>query len=202
MTAPASIVIPIKGLRTGKSRLADVLTEDNRLALNRHLARHTLSVVSEIVQIATVFVISPDPLVGKISAEFPVGFMVQKTEGLNAALDEAARQLPNRRTLYLAADLPHVNADDIRILLDTADVSIAADSRGTGTNALCVPGPRTLEFRYGPDSYRAHTDIATSSGYRITAIKRPGLAFDLDTKTDLERMKGWPRTVNAGTLLA
>ena len=202
MTTLASIVIPIKGLQTGKSRLADVLTEDNRLALNRHLAKHTLSVVSEIVQIAAVYVISPDPLVGKISAEYPVRFMVQKTEGLNAALDEAARQLPNRRTLYLAADLPHVNADDIRILLDTADVSIAADLRGTGTNALCVPGPRTLEFRYGPDSYRAHTDIATSSGYRITAIKRPGLAFDLDTKTDLERMKGWPRTVNAGTLLA
>ena len=200
MTAPASIVIPIKGLRTGKSRLADVLTEGDRLALNRHLAKHTLSVVSEIGQIAGVFVISPDPLVGKILAEFSVRFLLQKTEGLNPALDEAAHQIPDRRTLYLAADLPHVDADDIRILLDTADVGIAADLHGNGTNALCVPGPRALEFRFGPDSYRAHTDLATSSGYRITATKRPGLAFDLDTKTDLERMKGWPKATNAGTL--
>ncbi|MAI49867.1 MAG: 2-phospho-L-lactate guanylyltransferase [Rhodospirillaceae bacterium] len=201
MTAPASIVIPIKGLRTGKSRLANVLTEGNRLALNRHLAKHTLSVVSEIVRIAAVYVISPDPLVGKISAEFPVQFLLQQTAGLNSALDEAARQIPDRRTLYLAADLPHVDPDDIRILLDTADVGIAADLPGDGTNALCVPGPRSLEFRFGQDSYRTHTDLATSLGHRITAIKRPGLAFDLDTKTDLERMKGWPKMANAGRLI-
>ena len=202
MTAPATIVIPIKGLRTGKSRLADVMTEDDRLALNRHLTEHTLSVVSEISQTAAVYVISPDPLVGEITTNYPVQFLLQNTDGLNPALDEAARQIPKRRTLYLAADLPHIDADDIRTLLDTADVGIAADQCGSGTNALCVPGPLALGFRFGPDSYRAHTDLATSSGYRITAIKRPGLAFDLDTKSDLERMGGWPKATNAGTLRA
>jgi 2-phospho-L-lactate/phosphoenolpyruvate guanylyltransferase len=200
MTASASIVIPIKGLRSGKSRLADVMTEDDRFALNRHLAKHTLSAVSAIGQIATVYVISPDPLVGEITAEYPARFLLQRTEGLNEALDEAARQVPARRTLYLAADLPHLAPDDIRILLETPEVVIAADLRGSGTNALCVPAPLSLGFRFGPDSYRAHTDLATASGYGITSINRPGLAFDLDTKTDLERIKGWPKATDAGTL--
>jgi len=159
-----------------------------------------ISVVSEIGPIAAVYVISPDPLVGEISAEYRAQFLLQKTEGLNPALDEAARQIPQRRTLYLAADLPHLDTSDIRILLNTADVGIAADLRGSGTNALCVPGPCALGFCFGPDSYRAHTDLARSSGHEITAIKRPGLAFDLDTKTDLARMKGWPKATKPGTL--
>jgi 2-phospho-L-lactate/phosphoenolpyruvate guanylyltransferase len=200
MTASASIVIPIKGLRTGKSRLADIMTDEDRFALNRHLARHTLSAVSEIGQMAAVYVISPDPLIGKMTAEYQARFLLQETEGLNPALDEAARQIPERRTLYLAADLPHLDAADIGILLDIADVGIAADLRGSGTNALCVPTPHALGFRFGSDSYRAHTDLATSSGHEITSIKRPGLAFDLDTKSDLERMKGWPKATDPGTL--
>ena len=43
----ASIVIPIKGLASGKSRLEAALSQDQREALNRRLADHTLENAKE-----------------------------------------------------------------------------------------------------------------------------------------------------------
>ena len=53
-------IVPVKPLRHGKSRLAGVLTPDERTDLNRRLLDHTLATLSAIPEIEHVLVVSRD----------------------------------------------------------------------------------------------------------------------------------------------
>ena len=54
-------IIPVKPLRSGKSRLAGTLTADERTELNRTLLQHTLKTLSDLKEVEHVLVISRDP---------------------------------------------------------------------------------------------------------------------------------------------
>ena len=197
VTVPAaSIVIPVKGIASGKSRLGDVLSPDERSELNRYLAEHVLETANEAVRaldlIVNVYVVSPDPDLAEIAASNSAHYFRQSSVGLNEGLAEAVPLLPRCRTVYLAADLPDLTKDDIRPLLETA--------AQTGTNAISVPRPGTLPFQFGPRSAELHGQSAEKTGLPVQIILRPGLAFDLDTKDDLIRVKGWPHAVNPRNL--
>ena len=94
MTAGISIVVPVKGLRAGKSRLAQTMTDDARWELNRHLTERTLGIATAFADTADVYAVSPDPDVEEIAASFSVRFLHQSGDGLNPGLEEAACQLP------------------------------------------------------------------------------------------------------------
>ena len=201
MTVPVSIVIPIKGLRTGKSRLAHLMPDDARSALNRHLVERSLRIAASIGKPAYILAVSPDADVGDLAGDLSVYFLHQATCGLNEGLAEAARQLPRRRTVYIAADLPDLSGDDIRALIDVPGIAIAPDQREQGTNALSLPTPTAIGFHFGPNSFGLHRADAMKSGFALETIKRAGLAFDLDTEVDLARLKGWPTEINRRNLL-
>jgi 2-phospho-L-lactate guanylyltransferase len=45
-----------------------------------------------------------------------------------------------------------------------------------------------IPFRFGPGSFDAHLAAARAAGVPTAVVERPGLAFDLDTPADLERL--------------
>ena len=97
----------------------------------------------------------------------------------------------------VSADLPDLEAEDLRAMLPPppaapsapadAEVRIAPDEAGIGTNALYVRPPDLLSFEYGETSCRRHLEQARARGARVERVERPGLKFDLDTPNDLER---------------
>ena len=192
MTPDASIVIPVKGFATGKSRLAKVLSPEERDALNRRLAVHVLKAALELEAYVTVYILSPDETIAEFAQSYSAHFLHQTTFGLNAGLSEAAVHLPAHRTIFLAADLPNLRSDDIEPLLQATGIGLAPDHSQTGTNALSVPEPDALPFSFGPHSMRLHHAAAKNLQLSVQLIQRPGLAIDLDTREDLERIKGWP----------
>lgn len=202
MTITVSIVIPVKGLRTGKSRLAGVIADDARAALNRYLAERTLRIAASVGTPAEIWAVSPDAEVGVLARDLSIGFIQQRTDGLNDALAEAACQLPQRRTVYIAADLPDLIAADISALIEAPGIGIAPDEGEQGTNALSLPSPAEIDFHFGPNSFELHRTDATKSRFSAETIRRPGLAFDLDTELDFERLKGWPAEINPRNLSA
>ena len=54
-------IVPVKPLRHGKSRLAEVLSQDERADLNQRLLVHTLDTLGIIPEIDQVLVVSRDP---------------------------------------------------------------------------------------------------------------------------------------------
>jgi 2-phospho-L-lactate guanylyltransferase len=53
-------IVPVKPLRRGKSRLADVLTQDERTDLNRRLLVHTIDTLTAMPELEHVLVVSRD----------------------------------------------------------------------------------------------------------------------------------------------
>tara|TARA_Y100001970_G_scaffold293874_2_gene444144 strand:- start:5602 stop:6180 length:579 start_codon:yes stop_codon:yes gene_type:complete len=192
VTDPLNIIVPIKGLRTGKSRLAEVLKVDQRVSLNRYLATRTLNLIAIAFPDACVTIVTMDSSLNQLAGLYGASLIKQVSTGLNAGLSEATAALSPSRTVIVAADLPDLNVEDLEQLVLVKEIGIAPDERGNGTNALSLPTPKTIEFQFGYSSCDSHTLEAAKMGYGVEFIRRSGLAFDLDTKEDLSRLEGWP----------
>ena len=70
-------------------------------------------------------------------------------------------------------------------------IGISPDENEIGTNALSLPSPNAIPFRFGRDSYAAHMKLASEADVDIVVIDCPGLRFDLDTPEDLKRMRSF-----------
>ncbi|MEC7487954.1 MAG: 2-phospho-L-lactate guanylyltransferase [Pseudomonadota bacterium] len=191
MTKSINIIIPLKGYRDGKSRLMDVLSDRKRYELNQFLITHTLTIASTMKSAADITVISPDSEIEAVTLEFGAAFIHQKTNGLNPALCETGRLVPSRRTIYIAGDLPSLNSSDLECLSAVRGIGISPDERDEGTNALSLPEPLTIPFSFGFNSFQRHFTSARKTRFTVDIVRRSGLAFDLDTKEHLSRLKDW-----------
>lgn len=176
------IVIPVRGLAHGKSRLAPVLSPVEREALVRTMLDHVQGVAR---QVAPTFVLSGDPSVLAL-ADHP---WMERALGLNPALERVAREFDQSEPLMvLHADLPLLTAADLHAmlaLLGEADAVAAPDRTGTGTNALLLARPGLISYEFGNDSLPAYCEAAKRNGLQLALCRRPGLAFDLDLPADL-----------------
>jgi 2-phospho-L-lactate/phosphoenolpyruvate guanylyltransferase len=187
------VVMAVRPVDEGKSRLASTLDADQRKLLNIKMFRHVFEVVRKVVPAGNVVVISrSEALLDEARAGGAIG---QKESGseLNAALTEASRIAVERGAtslLTLSSDLPFLEADDVRALIEAeGDVVIATDRPRIGTNALLMRRPFAMPYRYGGESLVAHKAAAAEAGLIITVVERPGLARDIDTPADLEEYR-------------
>ena len=198
------IIIPVKPLVVGKSRLAGVLRTHQRRILNERLLRHVLGVAVEAVGAGRVVVVSADPAVHQLARRFRARpCREQGPRELNAALAqgaELARRQGAGAVLSIASDLPRVTAAELRMLIAAArpnSVIAASDRAGQGTNALLVCPPGQIRYAYGRDSLRRHQAQARQAGCRWSVVEAPGLAFDIDQPDDYRR---WLEGLEGGGL--
>lgn len=176
---PWRAIVPLKQGAAAKSRLAGVLDAGERRDLAERMARHVLAVLSAMPELTHLELLSPEPLAGWNGA-----WRADRGEGLNPALEVWRTQHAGENLLVIHADLPHLASADVAALLvaaEAAGAALATDRAGLGTNALAVTAGTTLAYRFGPDSRRLH------AGQRpdLAVLSRPGLAFDVDTATDV-----------------
>ncbi len=191
-------IVPVKPLRRGKSRLAGMLTEEQRTRLNRYLLEHVLNALKEVAEIEHALVVSRDPAALALTRE--IGGRTVLENGVpqfNTALKRAtavAQLHGAHAVLILPADLPLVTPDDIRQVLKRGHKSpvvvIIPDRRGDGTNALFVNPAGLLDYAYGPGSNRRHAERAAEAGARVEIVASPSIGLDLDLPEDLEAVGG------------
>ena len=187
-------IVPVKPLQRGKSRLAEVLTQEERLDLNRRLLAHTMDTLTAIPDIEHVLVISRDQAALALAREY--GARTVQEHGapqLNIALTRAtivAQTYATRGVLILPADLPLITPEDIQTLLsravDPPVVVISPDRRRQGTNALLVCPAGVIKYEFGPGSFQRHCDRARQAGARLEICELPSLALDMDLPEDLQ----------------
>ena len=189
------IVIPVASLTRAKSRLAGVLTPDERRSLVLCLLDRTLSAASHAAGVHEVLVVSPDPAVlVRVQAAGAQGVR-QRSRGLNPALREAqALLVPHRLTtiVVLPIDLPLLRAEELERLIELfaaaraggPGVALVADRAGTGTNALFIAPPGLIAYGFGSGSRRRHEVAARRTGAIYIEFESP-LRLDLDEPADL-----------------
>jgi len=199
-------IVPLKPLRDGKSRLAHILSADERAQLTTEILKRTLRVLEDTAAIYRSLVISRDPAVLKIArAEGAFTFGEGEKLGLNAALTRASHVAAAQGAssiLILPADLPFLSTGDVATILSSAGTHgggvngnssgylpsriahISPDRQNDGTNALYISPPLGFKFHYGPQSFQRHLEEAEHLGISCRVVHTPGVKFDIDSEED------------------
>jgi 2-phospho-L-lactate guanylyltransferase len=191
-------IVPVKPLRRGKSRLAGLLSEEQRTRLNRYLLEHTLLMLNEIPDVEHTLVVSRDPAALALTRN--MGGRTVLEDGapkFNTAIQRAtlvARAQGARAVIILPADLPLVEPSDLKTLLLQGNtppvVVIAPDRRLDGTNCLYVNPAGLIEYGYGPNSFKRHCTRAKEAGASVQILHADHFGLDLDLPEDLELVGG------------
>jgi 2-phospho-L-lactate guanylyltransferase len=193
-TMGVSAVVPVKDLQGTKSRLAPIVDPGARAGLTLYMMGRVVRAIAE-AGVEDVCVVSPDRMVLEEAKRRGATPLVQESRGLNPALEEGrcrALELGASTLLVLPADLPLLDAGDVRAVLQEAregpSAVISPDGGRSGTNALLIKPPDVLPFAFGADSFEAHLGAARRRSLDVRICERPHLAFDLDTAGDLARL--------------
>lgn len=199
------VVVPVRGIESGKSRLGQALDAEEREVLVLGLLGRTLEVLTAWPPAQRIHLVTGDAVTGALARRTqPALSLVREPRqgGLNAALGaarDAAEEAGATCVLMLPADLPLLEVAALDRLLDGADAALAAgsgrplvvvapaDARG-GTNALLVSPPTLIEPSFGEASLEAHLRAAARADATVQLVIDPQLGFDLDTPDDLERL--------------
>ena len=186
----AAILVPFRGAE-GKRRLAPA-TPEARVALGLAMLADVLAAAAAV---ADTTVVTNDEAAWRVAAELEVDVRAGVPMGQGAAIGAALRRLePVGPVLVVNADLPCLQPDDLRALLDAvppAGIAVAPAADGT-TNALALADAGLFQPLYGPGSAERFLALA---GQAVT-VEHPNLAHDVDTLEDLRRyeLRTGPRT--------
>jgi 2-phospho-L-lactate guanylyltransferase len=203
--AALHVVVPLRGIESGKSRLGQALDAEEREVLVLGLLGRTLDVLAAWPDAQHVYLATGDMATCELARRAMPSLTIVKeppSGGLNAALvaaRDAAIAAGATAVLMLPADLPVLEVAALDRLLDGADAALAAgngrplvvvapsDARG-GTNALLVSPPNLIDPSFGESSLAAHLLAASHADATVQLVIDPALGFDLDTPDDFERL--------------
>ena len=190
-------IIPVKPLWKGKSRLAGVLTLEERRKLNQSLLEHTLAELRDVPEITQTLVISGDLNALALARQY--GARTVQEDGvpaLNSAIKRAtlfAMNFATQGVLILPADIPLLNKQDIQTIIglgnDPPVAVIVPDRKSDGTNALLTCPAGLIDYSYGPGSFKQHCDRAIAAGFHLHILNIDNVSLDLDTPEDLELLR-------------
>ncbi|MCS7141958.1 MAG: 2-phospho-L-lactate guanylyltransferase [Candidatus Nitrosocaldus sp.] len=188
-------VIPVKSLAKGKSRLAGLLSIEERISLSVAMLRDMLECLCSSPYIASTVIVSSDPLIKGIAREFNTILVEDDVEhGVNTAValaDYIARGYD--ASVVLPHDLPLIDAIDLAMLYTSTlhnarCVVITPSSRLDGTNVLLRRPPDIISTHYDEDSYILHVKEALASNARVKILLSSRLMFDVDEPEDVRAL--------------
>ncbi|MDB5855802.1 MAG: cofC [Herminiimonas sp.] len=206
MNTDCLLLIPVKSLHSGKSRLGPVFSAAFRRKLNEEFLLHMLGIAAEWPGMDKTVIVSPCEDVLRIAQRHGAQTLRQPldsaSEGLNAALSFALATLRAKSAgdiLIVPCDLPEASVADLHAMVSHGNggsegrrLVIAADQSGTGTNGLFLPAEHLPDFHFGPNSNQRHREMAIARGLPFMNVVIPGLSRDIDTPSDYYE---WRRAV-------
>ncbi len=183
------MLIPVKGFRLAKGRLAERLNETERDELARNMAAQVVKAAGSL----PVQVVCDNDEVSRWARTVGADVLWIEAKGLNPALTAAVAELETSEgrnydspghVLIAHADLPH--AETLAGLAEAGTVTIVPDRHLDGTNVMALPLGTGFEFHYGPGSFNAHCAEALLHGLDLRVHRVAALEFDIDTPDDFD----------------
>jgi 2-phospho-L-lactate guanylyltransferase len=188
-------IIPVKRLETAHSRLADLLSAEERFKLAESMFLDVLTTMRRSRNVDETLVVTADDSVARqarwlghevLRQEEDTGHSQAAIAGARAAMKQGAD-----RVAMLPADCPLLDIDELddRLGKTPRAALIVPDRHGTGTNALVLSPPDAFEPAFGPDSCARHVSRARASGVSFALEEIDSLALDLDTREDMTKLR-------------
>lgn len=190
MTRRVLVAMPMKPFDQAKSRLAEVLADDQRERLARALFLRTQRFFAAHFAELHRLVVTPSEDVQRVCDRVGTESLLEPgLDGLNVASMRAVQWATERgytSVLLIPGDVPVWVRSEVNMLLDQGKRHnlVIAQARDGGTNALLLQLPTPFKCCYGPNSSNVHLRIARDTGLSVIVCKLPFLAHDLDVPAD------------------
>jgi 2-phospho-L-lactate guanylyltransferase len=187
------VLIPLKDSARAKTRLAELLSLDERQRLALAMFEDVSRAAARARQPDQVVLVTNfEPAIER-AHELGWEVLIERAQSSeSASVDWASRVLADRGVelvMRLPADVPLVQPADIDELLSVeleCPAALLVPSRdGTGTNAIIRKPPATFASKFGPNSLALHIEEAGRAGVRCLVVENRRLALDLDEPSDL-----------------
>lgn len=194
-------LVPAKKLAESKRRLASCLGAE-REALTIAMFRDVIAALHCSEEVSRIMVVTGDPQLAIIAKQQDILVLEENGSiGLNEAIDlgiNEIRKLGGRRIAILPTDIPLLTGAEFdRVVRDynyqthNRDqdlIGISACTDRSGTNCLFINTRQSFTLRYGPGSYKLHSDSAEKQEYGPVQLHSITLSMDIDEQQDLNAL--------------
>ena len=189
-----ALLIPVKDPANAKTRLAELLSEDERTRLAWAMFEDVSRAIATARKPDRVVMVTSFARAIERAPELGWDVLIEEKQiSESASVDWASRVLSESgfdMVMRLPADLPLVRAEDIDELLSvplhSPGALIVPSREGTGTNAIIRTPPPLFPSRFGPNSFTLHKQEAASVGVECVIVNNARIALDIDEPGDVE----------------
>lgn len=195
-------VLPLKDLTTAKSRLSDVLNDEQRAQLTIAMALDLIDTLWRHTEVVNLTIIAGQHWEAFLPRRSELQILCERdldATGLNAILEEVVdAQLHDAQQtqtvehwLLLHGDLPlfcSADIDAVQEQLAIQPLVLCPDDASRGTNALAFHKGARLPLCFGEDSFSKHQQAAKTLQRPWGEVCTPGLGLDVDTRNDLQAL--------------
>ena|ERR1700730_1619737 len=192
-----AILIPIKEPASAKTRLAGLLSAEERRRLAWAMFEDVGRAVSGSRQADRIVMVTSFAPAIERARQLGWDVLIEESQvSESVSVDWASSVLSERgfdTVMRLPADLPLVRSEDIDSLLSiklgSSGALIVGSRDGTGTNAIIRTPPNLFPSRFGPNSLALHRQEAARAGIECVVVKNSRIALDIDEPADLQALE-------------
>ncbi|MGI9520448.1 MAG: 2-phospho-L-lactate guanylyltransferase [Hyphomicrobiaceae bacterium] len=190
------VIVPVKDTRRAKARLQAHLSRDERTRLALTMLEDVLEALGA-QSLAPCVVVTPDASAARLAERYNMRVMDDASDGHTQAVMVAAHKLQGEGAggfLTVPADIPLATGDEIKTIIETHQAAsspaftIVPSHDAMGSNAIACSPVDAVPIRFGDDSFRPHVAQSRRAGISPGIVRLPGIAEDIDTPADLERV--------------
>ncbi len=194
------VLVPAKKLAEAKQRLINCLGTE-REAFTIAMFKDVIAALNASEEVSRIVVVTGDPQIAAIARQ--QGILVLEENGsigLNEAIDlgiNEIRKLGGRRIAILPTDIPLLTGAEFdRVVRDYHHqthrdqdlIGISSCTDRNGTNCLFINTQQSFTLRYGPGSYKLHSDSAEKQEYGPVQLHSITISMDIDEQQDLNAL--------------
>lgn len=195
------VLVPVKLLADSKQRLKQYLGTD-REAFTIAMFRDVLAALKASEEVSMIVVVTGDPQLAAIANQQNTLVIAENGSiGLNQAIDLGIDEIRNRggcRVAILPADIPLLTGAEFdRVVRDFKCqtryhgddyIGISSSTNETGTNCLFINCNQSFKLRYGPGSYKRHSNSAEMNNNGPISLYSATISMDIDERQDLDML--------------
>jgi len=202
-------VVPAKDLAGAKSRLAGVLSADERRRLTIAMLEDVLVALVD-VPLAGIAVVTRDAELADCARTAGARVIADlRHAGPNAAIALAAARLAAEGAggmIAIPADVPLATPAAIEQIVASMNaapgVTLVPALADMGTNAIAMAPVDAIPLRFGPQSFFRHQEAALARGIAPRILRLAEIGFDLDRPEDLATFLARPSATRSFAFLS
>src|ERR1700745_2627214 len=192
------ILVPVKNLRNAKQRLSPTLDSSARTELAHGMLADVLQAIAKYGE-DDVSLVTSDPFALDLAKQHGFEFIcddtnISETDAIAMATELcAARGVQG--TLVVPADIPLIEAEDIRAIYENAPPNgsvLVPSTDKRGSNAVLRRPAALFPLRFGTDSFMPHLVAAIATETSSVVLSLPRIGLDIDTRHDLQQLAEAP----------